>query len=266
MRDGGRDSVMSRLLSPALRRRIVKTAQRRLRRYGYSLVVAPSRGAGAPVWDVWDWVRDTARIRTVVDIGANDGSYTAYLNEFFEPVAVHAFEPLAEGQAKLAAMRSRMPHLTVHPVALAHQPGEATFFQNAYGPASSLLRVTEHSRRAFPETAQESPSRVTVARLDDALPVSTLEPDILVKIDVQGAEDRVIRGGQALFSVAKVVLIEMSFVPFYDQQPLFEDVHRLLGGCGLRLAGFKNQIDDPGTGQPLFAHCLYRRPDDPSPS
>jgi hypothetical protein len=30
--------------------------------------------------------------------------------------------------------------------------------------------------------------------------------------------------------------------------------------CGLRLAGIKNQIDNPETGQPLFAHCLYRRP------
>ena len=60
---------------------------------------------------------------------------------------------------------------------------------------------------------------------------------------------------------AKVVLIEMSFVPFYDEQPLFEEVHCLLEDCGLRLAGFKNQINDPSSGRPLFAHCLYRRTD-----
>ena len=93
------------------------------------------------------------------------------------------------------------------------------------------------------------------------LPVDTLERDIMIKIDVQGAEDRVIRGGRAVFSAAKIVLIEMSFVPFYDEQPLFEEVHGLLEACGLRLAGFKNQINDPGSGRPLFAHCLYRRPD-----
>jgi FkbM family methyltransferase len=266
MYDGGRDSALSRLLSPALRRRIIKFAQRRLRPFGYSLVLAPSRGAGPPVWDVWDWVRDSTRIRTVIDIGANDGSYAAYLNEVFEPVAIHAFEPLVKGQMKLAALRSSMPHLTVHPIALADQPGNAVFYQNAYSPASSLLPVTDHSRRAFPETARESTTRVIVARLDDTLPVKTLEPDILVKIDVQGAEDQVIRGGRALFSAAKIVLIEMSFVPFYDQQPLFEEIHRLLGACGLRMAGFKNQVNDPHSGQPLFAHCLYRRPDDPTPS
>jgi FkbM family methyltransferase len=252
---------MSRLVSPALRRRLVKLAQRRLRRYGYSLVAAPSRGSGSPDWDVWDWVRATARIRTIVDIGASDGSYSEYLDEFFQPAAIHAFEPLADEQAKLAALRSRMPHLTVHPIALSDHSGEADFFRNAYGPASSLLPVTDYSRQAFPETAQHRRSRVAVVELDDALPVDTLEPDILVKIDVQGAEDRVIRGGQRLFSAAKIVLIEMSFVPFYDTQPLFEDVHCLLVACGLRMAGFKNQIHDPQTGQPLFAHCLYRRLD-----
>lgn len=266
MADRGQPPVIARLIPPTVRQRLVKLAQRRVRRHGYSLVVAPSRGAGAPVWDAWDWIRQTTTIRTVVDIGANDGSYSKYLHEFFEPVAIHAFEPLPAGQEQIAALQSGMPGLTLHRVALSDEAGETTFFQNAYGPASSLLRVTEHSRRAFPETAQESPVTVAVARLDDVLPVESLEPDILVKIDVQGVEDRVIRGGRALFSAAAVVLIEMSFVPFYEGQPLFDEVHRLLGECGLRLAGFKNQIDDPQTGQPLFAHCLYRRPDATLPS
>jgi FkbM family methyltransferase len=253
--------VVTSLLSPSLRRRLVKIAQRRFRRHGYSLVVAPSRGSGAPVWDVWDWVRDTTRIRTIVDIGANDGSYSEYLSGFFEPEVVHAFEPLPSCQASLAALQQRLPTLTVHPVALAEAPGQATFFENGYAPASSLLRVSDLSRQVFPETERETPVTVTLARLDDVLPVDTLNPDILVKIDVQGVEDRVIKGGRALFSAAKIVLVEMSFVPIYQGQPLFEEVHHLLEECGLRLAGFKNQIDEPQTGQPLFAHCLYRRPD-----
>ena len=252
---------MKRLLSPSLRRRLVKIAQRRLRQHGYSLVVAPSRGAGAPVWDAWDWIRATAKIRTVVDIGANDGSYSAYLHDFFEPAVIHAFEPLPSCQPALTALAARLPNLTVHPVALADVPGEATFFENGYAPASSLLRVSDLSREVFPETERETAVTVSLARLDDVLPIVTLEPDILIKIDVQGVEDRVITGGQAVFSAAKIVLVEMSFVPIYQGQPLFEEVHHLLEQCGLRLAGFKNQIDEPRTGQPLFAHCLYHRPD-----
>jgi FkbM family methyltransferase len=256
---------MSPLLPRPFRRRLVKLAQRRVRRYGYSLVTAPPRGAGAPVWDVWDWIRASTRIRTVIDIGANDGSYASYLNEFFSPEVIHAFEPLVEGQAQLTALSRDMPNLRVHHQALSDEAGTATFFRNGYGPASSLLRVSEHSRRAFPETGNESPEHIVTARLDDVLPANSLKRDILIKIDVQGAEDRVIRGGTAVFSAAAIVMIELSFVPIYDGQPLFEEVHALLQACGLRLAGFKNQIDEPQTGQPLFAHCLYHRPAASSP-
>jgi FkbM family methyltransferase len=257
---------MTRLLSPSLRRQLIKIAQRRARRYGYSLVMAPSRGAGAPVWDAWDWIRSTTNVKTIVDIGANDGAYSEYLNGFFQPRAIHAFEPLPSCQEALAALGRRLPNLTVHQVALADAPGEAAFFENGYAPASSLLRVSDLSRQVFPETERETAVTVALARLDDVLPVETLERDIMIKIDVQGVEDRVIKGGRAVFSAAKIVLVEMSFVPIYQGQPLFEEVHRLLEGCGMRLAGFKNQIDQPQTGQPLFAHCLYHRPDDtPSP-
>jgi FkbM family methyltransferase len=262
MPDAGRlGDVIGRLTPSTLRRRAFKLAQRRLRGHGLALVQAPARTVGPPVWDVWDWVAKATQIRTLIDIGANDGSYSEYLNDFFKPAAVHAFEPLAATQPKLAELDARLPHLTVHPLALSDEPGQARFFQNAYAPASSLLPVSDHSRRLFPETSEQTEVTVAVARLDDVLPADELEPDLMIKIDVQGAEDRVIRGGRATFSAAAIVLIEMSFVPFYEGQPLFEEVHNLLHACGLRLAGFKNQIDDPASGRPLFAHCLYHRPE-----
>lgn len=240
--------------------RLFKLARRRLRKAGYSLVRSPLRQTGAPDWDVLDWIAAQARIRTIVDIGASDGEYGAYLRDFFGAATIHAFEPLAESFAKLADLKARIPGLIVYPVALSDRAGRATFFENEFAPASSLLRVSDDARRAFPETEGESSVTVPLALLDEILPPESLEPDILIKIDVQGAEDRVIRGGRRVFGAAAAVLIEMSFVPFYEGQPLFDEVHRLLQSCGLQLAGFKNQVNDPSTGRPLFAHCLYLRP------
>lgn len=253
---------MASLVPDGIKRRLLTFAKRRLRLAGYSLVAAHARETGSPDWDVWDWVAAHAQVRTIIDIGANDGAYGAYLHGFFAAATVHAFEPLASSRAKLEALRDRIPGLTIHAVALSDEAGTATFFENEFSAASSLLRISDEARRAFPETDRAAAVTVPLARLDDVLPVDALERDILIKIDVQGVEDRVIRGGQAIFSVASVVLIEMSFVPFYVGQPLFEEVHRLLEACGLRMAGFKNQINDPGTGRPLFAHCLYVRRED----
>ena len=253
--------MLRSVVPPAVGKRLRKLVQRRLRRHGYSLVQAPARSVGAPVWDAWDWIGQTSDIRTVLDVGANDGAYVEYLDGFFHPAVIHAFEPLASSQERLRALRQRLPHLQLHAVALDDRDGRATFFQNSYGPASSLLRTSDVSKRTFPETEGEAPTSVRVARLDDVLDADRLERDLLIKIDVQGVEDRVIRGGQRVFAAARYVLIEMSFVPMYDGQPLFEEVHRQLEALGLRLAGFKDQIDNAETGQPLFAHCLYHRPD-----
>src|SRR3954451_5105975 len=152
MPEGGLGGVIERLRPSTLRRRAFKLAQRRLRGHGLSLVEAPARSLGPPTWDVWDWVAKTTNVRTLIDIGANDGAYAEYLNDFFKPGAVHVFEPLAASQPHLRELGARLPHLTVHPVAVADESGKASFFQNAYAPASSLLPVSEHSRRIFPET------------------------------------------------------------------------------------------------------------------
>lgn len=248
------------LVPPSIRRRAFKLVQRRLNRWGYSFVVSPPR-TGAPDWDVWDWVKQTSQIRTIIDIGANDGSFAAFLNDFFQPVALHAFEPLPSCQPALNALRARIPHLTIHQLALGEAAGELELFENAFGPASSVLPVSDVHRQAFPDAEHQGTSVVKAARLDDVLSLDALERDVMIKVDVQGVEDRVIRGGTAIFSVATVVLVEMSFVAMYEGQSMFEEVHDLLVGCGLRLAGFKNQIDEPGSARPLFAHCLYRRPD-----
>lgn len=212
-----------------------------------------------PTVDLWTWIRSTLTIRTVIDIGANTGDYVEYLGNFFQPSAIYAFEPLTSCQPRLREIAERFPQMQVFNLALDDHAGEETFWENAYGPSSSLLHVSDIHKEAFPHTERESATTVQVARLDDVLDVATLEHGILIKIDVQGVEDRVIRGGTAVFSAADAVLIEMSFLALYDRQPIFDEINDLLRAHGLRLVGVKNQIEDPTTGQPLFVHCFYRR-------
>jgi len=254
--------MIEQLLPASVRARLKTALKRRLRRHGYSLVPTSPGGSSLPSWDIWNWVVRSGDFKTVIDIGANDGSYVAYLNKTFRPDRILAFEPLPSCQAKLRSLQSELPNLHVFDLALDEREGAQTFFENSYGPASSLLHVSDLSKRAFPETEGERALTVQLARLDDVLDAADLARDVFIKIDVQGVEDRVIRGGRAVFSAATLVLVEMSFAPMYDGQPLFEEVHDLLVGCGLRLGGFKNQIDDVETGRPLFAHCFYWRPNE----
>ena len=54
-----------------------------------------------------------------------------------------------------------------------------------------------------------------------------LKPNLLVKIDTQGFEDRVIRGGEQTIKKASIVVVEVSFTKLYEHQPLFSDLRSI---------------------------------------
>ncbi|MBW4620697.1 MAG: FkbM family methyltransferase [Cyanosarcina radialis HA8281-LM2] len=208
--------------------------------------------------DVWGWLRETFSIKTIIDIGANNGEFAEFLAGYFHAEATYVFEPLKLYVPELESRTGKIANLKIFNVALSNERSSQDFYQNSYGPASSLLRVNDVSIQEFPQTAGETKLVVDVAPLDELIETESLQPDVFIKIDVQGVEDKVIQGGKKIFSSARCVLIEMSFALMYKEQPLFEEIHSLLVDLGFRFAGIKNQIVS-SEGQPLFAHCFYLR-------
>jgi len=226
-------------------------------RLGYEIRRVGEESEGSSL-DLWSWLRVNGGIRTILDIGANNGEFAEYLSTYFDAKQTIAIEPLP-GCAEEVRQRGKViKNLTVLECAVSDHEGKATLFENSYAPASSLLPVSSISTDEFPQTAgNQKEVEVAVRRLDDMINPDDFDREIMIKIDVQGLEDKVIQGGEKTFRAAKFVLVEMSFVPMYDGQPLFEEVHELLVNIGFRFAGIKNQVDSPTTGQPLFVHCLY---------
>lgn len=208
-----------------------------------------------------DWLAGRGNVATLIDIGANDGAFAAYLVRELRPRATWAVEPLPACRKSLEGRADMIPNLTVIPVALSDETGTSTLYINDYLPASSLLQISGISRREFPQTAHESAIEIPVRRFDDVVSVENLEKEIFIKIDVQDLKDRVIASGRRLFEAAKYVLIEVSFAVMHENQPLFEEVHADLADLGFRFAGLRNQVNSKATGQPLFGHALYVRPD-----
>lgn len=198
------------------------------------------------------WLARDFRPNALIDIGANDGAYASFLRDYFRIPLVHAFEPLQQHAAELSERG-----FIVHPVALSDRNGEADFHVNDYGAASSLLPLTETCIREYPQTARTTSRKVTVARLDDELP----DPPqgSLVKIDAQGYELPIIQGGRKVLTAAQFILIEMTFVPLYEGQALFNGVHAELDALGFEMAGFLSQRAEADSGRPLFAHCAYAK-------
>lgn len=201
--------------------------------------------------DLFDLRTFAARtnVPAIIDIGANDGAFAGYLGRTFGCQRTIAIEPLPARREQLVARGYE-----VHSVALSDHNGEAVFNVSATDAASSLLPMTDLCKSEYPQVAAVHQIHVPVRRLDDLIaPVA----EALIKIDAQGAELEILRGGSRVMSAARLVLVEMTFRPLYAGQALFNDVHRELDRLGFDLAGFRTQTASATSGEPLFGHAVY---------
>jgi len=96
-------------------------------------------------------------------------------------------------------------------------------------------------------------------RLDDVAPDLQIVDNLLIKVDVQGAEDKVIAGGEETFARAAVLILETSFVPLYEGQVLFDAVYDRLRQMGFAYMGTEHIIRHPQTGRVLQCDSLFCR-------
>jgi FkbM family methyltransferase len=201
----------------------------------------------------------TLAIKTIVDIGAHAGEFASRIHDLLPEAAIVSFEPLPDCFAKLQARMQAVPRFRALNCALGDRNGSATFHRNEFTPSSSLLAMEDLHRTAFPYTVQVTTEDVEIRRLDSLAPSLALEDNILVKIDVQGYEAKVILGGADLIARATLIILETSFAPLYADQPLFEDIYDLLGAKGFKYRGSFSQLHSPVDGRPLQQDSMFVR-------
>lgn len=105
------------------------------------------------------------------------------------------------------------------------------------------------SRKSFREVHGEVRKVIPMhtKRLDDMLGADRVVD--LLKIDVEGAELRVMKGAEGLFDNQNVLFVYTEFValPYYADHPVFGDQHAFLRDKGLRLMDIE------------LGHAYYRR-------
>jgi FkbM family methyltransferase len=134
---------------------------------------------------------------TVMDVGANLGLYSLLISRAVGPSGkVYAFEPVPEIFARLkeSIALNNATNVIPVPVALSDEKGKAKM--SVKGGSSSLFR------RVSDEFVE-----VQVERLDDFVEREKIERVDAIKIDVEGAELRVIRGADKTIRRDKPILM-----------------------------------------------------------
>lgn len=194
------------------------------------------------------------------DIGAATGVYSLAAAKVATVAQVVAFEPLADSFAALEARARAFPHVRCFNLALGDENRDAEIHRSSWRNTSSFLPVGDLTRQEFPKAATlEADEVVRMARLDDVVAEHGLEPPDILKMDVQGLEDRVIRGAEQTLRQARLCLAEVSFRPLYDGAPLFDDVYPSLRELGFRLVAFVSPLR-ASDGSTISIDGVFERP------
>lgn len=165
-----------------------------------------------------------AHMTVVVDVGANpiDGAppYAKMLAAGL--CEVIGFEPQADALAALMSRKgSRERYLPIavgdgrpHVLNICRASGMTSLLQ----PNMAVLELFGSLRHSG-EVIQKVP--IQTCRLDDVAEIVHFD---LIKIDIQGGELSVFRGGTARLSAAVAIHTEVSFITLYEGQPSFGDI------------------------------------------
>jgi FkbM family methyltransferase len=204
------------------------------------------------------WLKDSG-IKTVVDVGAHSGEFSSAIRAVLPNVKVFCFEPLPECHGKLVKKFQNNGVVHVYQTAIGDSRGEVEFFRSDFSKASSLLPMSSLHQDAFPWSARNQVIKVQLAPLDDFEEKIDLSSKTLLKIDVQGFEDRVLRGAERMLQRLDYVLVEVSLAPLYDGQAEFRTIYDMLLRAGFSYKGNVEQLASPVDGAILQVDALFTR-------
>jgi FkbM family methyltransferase len=194
------------------------------------------------------------RSALVVDVGANEGAFSAGVLGVAPQARILAAEPGPGPRERLRARIGDRPNVEIRDVAVAAESGTATFHLTAHDHNSSLHAPREESRDTIDagwQVVQEL--EVRTVSLDELVGDRTAD---VLKIDVQGSEMDVLAGGERALAHARAVLLEMNFFSQYEGDATFNVLHAEMDRRGFDLVNVSPPLTT-ADGTPIFVDGCY---------
>lgn len=195
-------------------------------------------------------------IEYVLDIGANTGQYALSISKILPFAQIISFEPILSCYEEL-----QINTQNINAISKNYALGEfnETNYINisASSPSSSLLNMATLHKTEFKGTDYIKTEQINIKRLDDIFSELEVTGNYTLKIDVQGYEDKVIKGGLETLIKADSILVETCFEELYEGQLLFDGLYNLLTDNGFIYKGNYNQFYNKENGKILYADSFF---------
>lgn len=201
-------------------------------------------------------------VRTIVDIGANEGQYAGYLRKIGFDGTIISFEPVKATYEKLAAKAAKGANWMTQNIAFGDADGESVINVTENTLSSSLLPPLDVFLSTTPEAKVVSQEKVRVLTLDSWIPeLSKYKKNYFLKIDAQGYERKILDGARTSLDSFIGIQIELSLKSLYGGEETFFELFPALLGKGFKLYEIENGYRNPVNGEALQLELILFRND-----
>jgi FkbM family methyltransferase len=220
-----------------------------------------------PLWSATDAFLEQQRLLEgsapliIVDAGAHRGESALRYKTLFPTATVYSFEPFPESFAAFQKQTAKLANVHAFNVALSDRAGEVEFNSNQYAATNSLLQTSPVVDSVWPgglvDTKQQI--RVQTTTIDRFCEEHAIPAIDILKLDVQGAEPLVLKGGERTIRSRKVRLVytEILTLPSYTGQIELHEFLRMMNDYGFELFNFFN-LNTTTSGQLRQLDAIFR--------
>jgi FkbM family methyltransferase len=189
--------------------------------------------------------------RTIIDVGASDGIWSLRARRHFPHAGYVLFEPLAEHQAALEALRKQHGFEVVAAAAGA-QRGTVAFTVDPELDGSAVA----------PE-AGEATRTVEVKTIDEIVSSRNCVGPYLLKLDTHGYEVPVLTGASSILKQTDLLVIEAYNFALTPDCLRFHELCAWMGGRGFRCCDLADPMRRPTDGVFWQVDLAFARSDSP---
>ena len=184
------------------------------------------------------------------DVGANIGEYTQYATSINQEIQVHCFEPVKKtfGELKKNINNDKV---VFNNWALSDTIGTSKIF--VYGELFGTNSINYHPSLASQNNPLEEV--INLSTLDNYIKINNINNINFLKIDTEGHELNVLKGGVEAFNLAKIDVIQFEYNELWKNtknklQDVFElleknyDFYRLTPWGKLRVKKFSQKLEN----------------------
>ncbi len=198
------------------------------------------------------------KIDVLLDVGANSGHYAQQMRSIGFDKKIVSFEPLKSVFKQLELNSSKDPNWHVENYAIGNE--DVTSYINVAGNtySSSLLNMLPSHLESAPESKFVAKEQIEVKKLDSIYhKFSSSENRVMLKIDTQGYEKKILEGAINSLNDIYILQLEMSIIPLYQDEMIFTEMISFLDSLNYQLFSLENGFSDLRSGRLLQVDGVF---------